>query len=144
MNGVIQEAVTEEEIRRCFPVMSELRPELDEETFLRAVTYQREHEHYRLVYIELDGAPACVAGFRITHNLSALRHLYVDDLVTAASRRRRGLAKTMLDWLEAEARRLECRSLQLDSGVQRHTAHRLYIGAGLDIVFYHFRKVFTP
>lgn len=136
----VREALTPDEIAACHPAMAELRPHLSREAFVAAVQQQHASMDYHLVYIELSGEPACVAGYRITRNLSAGLHLYVDDLVTREKHRRAGLAKEMMHWLEEEARRQHCTSLHLDSGVQRHGAHRLYIGAGMDIVFYHFRK----
>ncbi|MFM1920731.1 MAG: hypothetical protein RLZZ303_2365 [Candidatus Hydrogenedentota bacterium] len=140
MKREIHVATTESQLRACYPVMRELRDHLDEETFLRMVEHQAVTQQYRLAYLALEGVPACVAGYRVADNLSAGRHLYVDDLATASEHRRKGLASAMLAWLEEEAQRLECGSLHLDSGVQRHGAHRLYIGAGMDIVFYHFKK----
>jgi GNAT superfamily N-acetyltransferase len=126
--------------RACLPLMRHLRPELDDaEDFVRRVQRQREAQSYRLVYIALDGAPRALAGYRITENLSAGPHLYVDDLVTDPEYRRRGLGRALMQWLTEEARILGLASMHLDSGVQRHAAHRLYIGHGMDIVFYHFR-----
>ncbi len=46
----------------------------------------------------------------------------------------------MLDWLAGDAREEECGSLQLDSGVQRHEAHRFYFRKGMGISSYHFSK----
>jgi hypothetical protein len=42
--------------------------------------------------------------------------------------------------LRAEARRLQCDELHLDSGVgpERQDAHRLYFNAGMRIASYHF------
>ncbi len=141
MAHAVEEAKTREEISACYPAVKELRPELSEEEFLRRVQVQRETQEYHLSHICLDGMPVCVAGYRIVSNLHMGRHLYVDDLVTLESVRRQGLGKAMMAWLEAEARRQNCTSLHLDSGVQRHPAHRLYIGVGMDIVYYHFRKM---
>lgn len=143
MKREVHEATTESQIRACFPVMADLRPDLDEQEFVRRVEHQVVTQHYHLVYIAPEGVPVCVAGYRIIDNLHMGRHLHLDDLATDEAHRRKGLATVMLSWLEDEARRLECSSLHLDSGVQRHGAHRLYIGAGMDIVYYHFRKMLS-
>ena len=66
------------------------------------------------------------------------RHVYVDDLVTDDDARSRGYGKAMLDWLKAEARRLGCARLQLDSGTQRKDAHAFYLREGLRIEAFHF------
>ncbi|MBI1320819.1 MAG: GNAT family N-acetyltransferase [Candidatus Hydrogenedens sp.] len=133
-------AETELDLRACHPVMLHLRPQLDDvDEFVSRVQRQREAQQYHLAYIALDGAPQALIGYRITENLSAGPHLYVDDLVTASEYRGRGLGRALMEWVTEEARRLGLSTLHLDSGVQRHPAHRLYISHGMDIVFYHFR-----
>jgi hypothetical protein len=47
----------------------------------------------------------------------------------------------LLDWLENQARNLDCGALALDSGVQRHGAHRFYFREGLHVSAYSFKKV---
>jgi hypothetical protein len=44
----------------------------------------------------------------------------------------------MLDWLKAEAKRLGCARLQLDSGTFRKDAHAFYLREGLRIEAFHF------
>jgi hypothetical protein len=67
-------------------------------------------------------------------------YLYVEDLVTRESARRAGHATGLLDWLRIEADRNDCDSFQLDSGVHRHDAHRLYLRWGLAITGHHFGR----
>ena len=69
--------------------------------------------------------------------LAVGRHVYVDDLVTDAASRSRGYGKAILDWLKAEATRLGCARLQLDSGTQRQDAHAFYLREGLRIEAFH-------
>lgn len=81
-----------------------------------------------------------VAVFRIHESTSAGRQLYVDDLVTDETRRSQGVGRCLVAWLEARARGAGCRVLALDSGVQRHRAHRFYFREGFRIASYRFRK----
>ncbi|PTA69539.1 GNAT family N-acetyltransferase [Deinococcus arcticus] len=101
-------------------------------------------EGYRLagVFEAGQAEAAAVAGYRVMHLLHAGRTLYVDDLVTRSQARGRGHAGALLAWLDAEARRLDCAELHLDSGVgpQRFAAHRLYLNAGLNITAHHFAR----
>ena len=134
-------ATSTESIRRCFPVMAQLRPHLDEAWFLRRVKTQAK-EGFRLAYVEAESRVTAVAGYRIQHMLfqkESGRMLYVDDLVTAEETRSAGHGRMLLAWLADEARRNECDALELDSGVQRVGAHRFYLGQGMHIASYHFR-----
>ena len=80
-------------------------------------------------------------GFHIRDMLAWGHYLYVEDLVTRESARRAGHATRLLDWVLAEAERNGCDSFQLDSGVHRHDAHRLYLRWGLAITGHHFGRV---
>lgn len=98
-------------------------------------------EGYRLIGVFEPGEEqaAAAAGFRTGHDLVHGCHLFIDDLATRAAFRRRGHASAMMDWLKAEARRQSCLYLTLESGVNRHDAHRLYLRHGMDITSYHFK-----
>ncbi|HEX3668992.1 MAG TPA: GNAT family N-acetyltransferase, partial [Acidimicrobiia bacterium] len=98
---------------------------------------------YRLVASFDDGetAAAGAAGFHIRDMLSWGHYLYLEDLVTRESARRAGHATRLLDWVLVEAERNGCDSFQLDSGVHRHDAHRLYLRWGLSITGHHFGRV---
>ncbi|MEA2478887.1 MAG: hypothetical protein QOJ07_809 [Thermoleophilaceae bacterium] len=99
---------------------------------------------YRVAAAFDDGAreAAAAAGFRIVDNLSAGRHMYVDDLVTLPDRRGRGHADRLFEWLMAEARASGCEQFHLDSGVvaERADAHRFYFRHGMRITSYHFAR----
>jgi len=132
-------AMSDQDIRKCFPVISELRPHLDESSFVATVRGM-EAQGYRLAYIEDGGKLVAVAGYRIFTSLFMGRNLYVDDLVTRSDARSRGYGKVLLDWLRDLARESGCTHLHLDSGTQRHRAHRFYLRQGMDIASFHFSE----
>ena len=132
-------AQTDEQIQRCFPVMSELRTHLQQESFLALIRHM-EREGYRLAYIEDTGQVVSVAGFRIYTNLFMGKNLYVDDLVTSERHRSKRHGETMLAWLRQIALDNDCEYLHLDSGTQRHRAHKFYFEQGLNISSYHFSE----
>ncbi len=134
---MIKIAQTIEEITACFPVMVQLRPQVQAETFVEQVRELMENG-YRLAYLEDSGRVVSVTGFKIDRNLYAGKHLYVEDLVTCEQARSQGYGERMLTWLTDYARAQQCEVLHLDSGVQRHGAHRFYLRQRLDIVSYHF------
>jgi hypothetical protein len=47
----------------------------------------------------------------------------------------------LLDWMIERAREENCKSLELDSGVQRFDAHRFYLTNRMVISSHHFRLV---
>jgi GNAT superfamily N-acetyltransferase len=128
----------------AFPAMAALRPHFAEErAFVARVDEVQRAEGYRLVGVFEDAPHAlAVAGFRVGHMLAWGRFLYVDDLSTLPEARRRGYGMQLLEWLRAEAERLDCDQLHLDSGVgpDRIDAHRLYFNAGLAITSFHFAR----
>jgi len=143
VNLEIQLVTASEQIARCFPVMHQLRPDLDETSFVVRVLEQQKSQNYHLIVALSEGRPVAVAGYRYMDNLHLGFHLYVDDLVTDEKERGKGYGQALMRWLEEEARKEGCSSLHLDSGTHRHPAHRLYIRAGMDIVYYHFRKILS-
>ncbi len=142
-NVVIRDAATDEEIACCFPVMRQLRPHLVESEFVATVRRQM-RGGYILAFLEDDGEVRAVAGYRLTENLHSSRFLYVDDLVTDSAARSRGHGGRLLAWLTERGRRAGCRSLQLDSGVQRVDAHRFYHVNRMTISSHHFRVELPP
>lgn len=96
---------------------------------------------YRLVGVFEDGRDALsVIGFHQAWSTAWGKHIYVGDLSTLPHARGRGYASMLLDWVVAEARRLGCEAVHLDSGVgaDRATAHRLYMRHGFRISSHHF------
>ena len=132
-------AESQEAVRRCYPVMAQLRPHLSEAAFLELVSRMMRDTTFRIAYLEDGGEVQAVAGFRIMETLVSGRHMYVDDLVTKDEHRSQGLGSALFEWLEEHARSHGCKELQLDSGVQRHDAHRFYFRKGMFISSYHFR-----
>lgn len=125
----VQVAREEDEVRRCWPAFHELRPHLTEEEFLARWRVQTA-EGYQIIYIaDGDRVPAA-AGYRFLNTMAWGKILYLDDLVAMASSQRTGLGSALLRHLQDEARRLGCDALHLDTGYQRHLAHRAYFRNG--------------
>ncbi|GMV95487.1 MAG: hypothetical protein AMXMBFR82_52650 [Candidatus Hydrogenedentota bacterium] len=131
-------AQTDSDIRRCFPVMVQLRQHLTEEAFLAQVRRQHENYGYSVAFVEDEGEVRAVAGYRISECLFTGRFLYVDDLVTDASCRSQGYGDALFDWLTDKAREEDCATLELESGTHRHDAHRFYLRKRMRISSYHF------
>lgn len=131
---------SEEELRAAYPVMVQLRPKYAENAFVEQALRQFTTGYY-LAACLLDGRPVSLAGYRYVENLHAGFNMYVDDLVTDEAIRGSGTAKALFEWLVSEAKKKGCGQLHLDSGVQRHRAHRFYLDRGMIISSHHFQML---
>jgi GNAT superfamily N-acetyltransferase len=143
-NSHIATADTVEDIRRCYPVMRELRTYITDETNFVERVQRQQKQGYCLAFLESEREVRAVAGYRFLESLFSGKNLYVDDLVTRDSDRSRGFGGELLDWLMEQARKNGCESLELDSGVQRFDAHRFYFTKRMSISSYHFRIKVEP
>ena len=134
----IRPAITDAEIERCRPVLRQLRPDLAADGLLPAVRRMERHG-FQLACAEDDqGTVRAVIGYRITEMLRTGPMLEIDDLVTDADARSGGYGRALFEWALAEARRAGCSVVELDSGIQRHAAHRFYFRQRMHILGYHF------
>ncbi|OYE05223.1 GNAT family N-acetyltransferase [Nostoc sp. 'Peltigera membranacea cyanobiont' 232] len=133
----IQLAESDFQILGCFPVISQLRPHLEEAKFLEQVRYQMK-EGYQIAFLEIEEQAVAVAGFRISTCLALGNFLYVDDLVVDELKRSQGYGKQLFQWLIEYAKNHGCKHLSLDSGVQRFGAHRFYLMERMSITSHHF------
>lgn len=136
----IRIADTDSELRRTHRVMVQLRPHLDEDTYVAQVKRQQASDRYHVVALYVAGEVRAVGGFRLATGLALGDYVYVDDLVSDDPQRSKGHGAALLDWIGHYGKRHGCTSLVLDSGVQRHGAHRFYLRERMDIACYNFRK----
>lgn len=139
-DAVFREATGEADWRRCYPLLRQLRPHLEEDACVAQIGRQSREAGYRLIFLESGGVPVAAAGYRITEFLAWGKTLYLDDLITDASHRGHGHAGRLLRRLEEIAHSERCDQIHLDSGYQRKEAHRLYLNAGFALVSHHFAK----
>lgn len=130
-------ATTNADIARCFPVLHELRPKLQQPDFVSRIRSMHA-EGYQLALLERADAVRTVAGFRVMSMLVSDKTFYVDDLVTSSDARSQGNGEIMLHWLIAHARSIGCQTFSLDSGTHRQDAHAFYLRHRLRITSFHF------
>lgn len=135
---MIKKMVSDEEIISTFEVMNQLRTHVPKDQYLERVRRQHQVGQYNLVAVIEDDAVRCVAGYRFVECLAWGKFVYVDDLVTDGNARSNNCGKQIMSWLANEAKENGCDQLHLDSGVQRHAAHRFYLRERMDITCYHF------
>lgn len=133
----IRIATTEPDVRRCWSTFHELRPHLRSEDDFVERWRKQAVEGYRIVYVTDGDAIAAAAGYRLLNTMAWGHILYVDDLVALRTFQGTGLGTLLLQYLQAEARRARCDAVHLDTGYQRHAAHRAYLRNGFHIDCHH-------
>lgn len=140
MSDFIRFAKTPEDILRCRMAILDLRPHLSDVDLVAMVT-EMFSEGFQLIFIEAeDSTAAAICGYRYLQNLFTGKHIYIDDLGTLPSHRGKGYGSMLLDFVFEEAKSRGFKVVTLDSGHQRHTAHRLYLNKGFRIEAHHFGK----
>lgn len=139
MNMKIQIATTDKEIVQCTDVLSALRPQLNSENIV-PILKGMISRGYHLIFIEEDEKAVSAAGYRFTEHLHWGKAIYIDDLTTLSSQRKKGYAKYLLDYIVQQAKAHHCQQVHLDSGLMptRYDAHRLYLKYGFNITSHHF------
>src|SRR5947208_15380029 len=115
-NSQITIANTPAQIRRCHPVMRQLRPLFqDPEHFVERVLRQQKQRSL-LAFVEFDGEVCAVAGYRFLESPFSGKFLYLDDLVTSDGSRARSVGGDLVDWVIKFADQSDCDTAGLDSG----------------------------
>lgn len=122
----IQELTTPEQFREAYPVMHELRLDLNQDDYLDLLNAMID-EGYRMFALR-DGQNNIVAlaGIAVLTNFYYGRHIWVYDLVTSRAARSRGLGAQLLSFIEEFACEQNCQTIALSSGMPRVDAHRFY------------------
>jgi len=137
---IVELTVGDPRLALVWPVLRELRPHLDDDECARRFATAVAERGLRLAAVLTDDACLAVATYTLQTNLQLGLHAYVDDLVTTASARSAGHGKALLDHVAAVTAAAGGTAVRLDSGVQRHGAHRFYLRERFDIVSHHFLK----
>lgn len=121
----VHELETKDEWLKAFPVMKQLRTNLDRETYLDYLL-DMTADGYRLFAGVVDGDYVVLAGVGIEVNMYYGRHLWVYELVTDENHRSNGYGQELLAFLEDWAADQECERIALSTGLQRDAAQRFY------------------
>jgi len=137
----IKIAETDEEIKNCHAVMSQLRPHLSLENFVAQVKRQMNDSNFRLIYLTGNEIKA-VAGIRIAEWLAGGKSLEIEDLVSTENERSKGFGGELFDWIVKYATQENCNQIKLVSHVTRFGAHKFYLNKGMTIEAHYFSLKF--
>ncbi|WP_028390058.1 GNAT family N-acetyltransferase [Bacillus cihuensis] len=122
----IQELQTQDEFLKAFPIMSQLRTHLNENSYLELVLEAQEKEEYKLFALFDGNDIVAVIGFQPMITLYYGRFIWVCDLVTEANKRSNGYGEKLLSHVHEWAKEKNYENVALSSGLQRTDAHRFY------------------
>lgn len=138
----IIELKSEEEWRRVYPLMHQLREQLDEEEYLNLVRDASLNENYHLFALCVENRAVSLAGFKPMTTLYYGKFIWVCDLVTDESERSKGYGKRLIQFVHTWSKKHRYFTVALSSGLQRKEAHRFYeTKAGYARVSYVFKKI---
>jgi GNAT superfamily N-acetyltransferase len=119
------ELTCDADFRRAWPLMAQLRTDLDETAYMDLLTSMRP-DGYRLFALEVGDDIKALAGVSIGTNFYYRRYLWVYDLITTEADRSSGHGAALMGELERFAREEGCDTIALASGLHRKDAHRFY------------------
>ena len=76
--------------------------------------------------------------FRFLECLAWEKVLYINDLITNSKVKKNGYGENLLKWIIKREKQINYDPVHLDSGLQRHDAHRIYLNHGFKIIRHHF------
>ncbi len=134
----ISEATTQDAIEATYPIAYQLY----EIPIGQYTAYIREmmEQGYRLIMLEDEGRIIGISGFRVGRRLYCGKYLHIDNLVVDKACRKQGAALEMLDWMKAEAKRLNCDCMLADTYIENAPAQALFKREGFMTRGYHLKR----
>jgi len=124
---VVRELIGFDEMTETvFPLINQSNPEITEPIFRQRLTAMLEEGGYRCVAAYRDGVAIGASGFWIGTAIWCGRYCEPDNVVVEQTQRSGGIGKAMMAWIEAEACRLECAMMKLETYAERTRARAFY------------------
>ncbi len=125
----IREARSDADYHRAFPIVRQLLPDLDMQTYATRVFVARA-TGYRLFVGEVGEAIVGVVGIVPSYNLHDGFALYIEHVIVDSQHRGHGYGSALIAFAETRAKEEGCRIVELDSDFEFAEAHRLYEDLG--------------
>jgi len=125
MTDQIVELRTQEEFKEAYPVMKELRIQLDEALYLDLLSEMVGRRGYRLFALRHEGKIVALAGVEAAVDLFYGRYIWLDDLVVSASTPA-SYGEQIVQFVENFARSEGFKTVATASGLWRPDVHSFY------------------
>ena len=133
----VQLVNSESELEAVGNILLQHRTEFDLASLISQIK-QQQKGGYQIAYVKSEKKVLCVAGFVLGQKLAWGKHIYIDDLVTNEEHRSTGAGSFLIGWFKGYARKIGCKQIHLDSGIQNFPAHRFYLRERFNIASHHF------
>jgi GNAT superfamily N-acetyltransferase len=134
----------DEELKKIYGVIRELRTELSWDEFVFLFQRSREADQYTLVGVWEGEECIGAMGFRILFDFLRGKHLYIDDLIVTEVYRSHGLGAQLLQFAEKVAFESGCKKLRLCTGVENESGKRFYERQGWSLRAVAYTKDTSP
>lgn len=118
---------TQDELKKIYPLILQLRDHLSLESFLILFKQANSANNYTLLAIEDKNEEYIAAmGYRIITDFIHGKHLYIDDLITNVNHRSKGIGAKLLEVASTIAADNKCNNLRLCTGIQNDAGKKFY------------------
>ncbi|HIF6193373.1 TPA: GNAT family N-acetyltransferase [Vibrio parahaemolyticus] len=107
-------------------VLLQLRPNYNLDT-LSAQIEKQQSNGYQVIYVKSSEGVLAAAGFSVGEKLAWGKHIYIEDLVTNALFRSRGIGQFIIDWFRTYALESGCEQILICSSQTGHFIKRHFV-----------------
>lgn len=137
----IREARSDDDYHRAYPVLKQLIPNLDIQTYAERVFVARA-TGYRMFIAESDDSVIGIIGVIHTHNLHDGFVTYIEQVVVDSRHRGLGIGASLLSFAEKRAKEEGCSWIELDTEMGEDKAELFYAKNGYEVTGkYHSKKL---
>lgn len=129
---IIREARSDEDYYKAYPIILQLIPDLDMQTYAQRVFVARA-TGYRLFMAEVDGDAVGAIGIIHNHNLHDGFVTYIEHVVVDENYRNQGYGALLLEFAEKRAREEGCDQVELDVDTGEGNVEEFYIRNGYKV-----------
>jgi len=137
---IIKKLNSKGEITPIFPILTQHHKHISEVDFLKYIDEILAEKNYQMIASYIDNKMVGIAGYWVLTRFYSGKYVQVGNMVVDQQHRNLGIGKEMLEFIEADGKRLGCQHFILDSRMDNTRSHDFYLREGFEVMGYHFMK----
>lgn len=137
---VFKEVADEETMILTYPLIHKIYKNLEYNTFIENIREMIMRNNYKMLIVYNDDKIVGVVGYWISKMLYCGRYMQLHNLIVADEYRGKGIGKSIINYMENLAIKVNCDKIVLDSYVENKKSHSLYFELDFYIRGFHFMK----